>query len=164
VLFVDHKLTALSDAQRMVVKNVTGMLETQLRSTWEGQVRTRETQTRAMISDMIEEAFVIEQKYRQETENSAQQLADRQRRDSVHKKKESFLGLTEKVLDRLMNLLPHLSGLAVVDVASSGSDVSQWYCLTLISDLGISATHYYCQIIQLSLDHPHPVIKIGLYP
>jgi hypothetical protein len=146
VLFVDHKLTALSDAQRMVVKNVTGMLETQLRSTWEGQVRTRE------------------QKYRQETENSAQQLADRQRRDSVHKKKESFLGLTEKVLDRLMNLLPHLSGLAVVDVASSGSDVSQWYCLTLISDLGISATHYYCQIIQLSLDHPHPVIKIGLYP
>jgi hypothetical protein len=124
VLFVDHKLTALSDAQRMVVKNVTGMLETQLRSTWEGQVRTRETQTRAMISDMIEEAFVIEQKYRQETENSAQQLADRQRRDSVHKTKESFLGLTEKVLDRLMNLLPHLSGLAVVDVASSSSDVS----------------------------------------
>ena len=131
VLFVDHKLTTLSDAQRMVVKNVTGMLETQLRSTWEGQVRTRETQTRAMISDMIEEAFVIEQKYRQETEDSAQQLTDRQRRDSVHKEKESFFGLTEKVLDRLMNLLPHISGLAVVDVASSGSDVSPSHCFEL---------------------------------
>ena len=53
VLFVDHKMTALSETQRMVVKNITGMLETQLRSTWEGQVRTRETQTRAMISDLI---------------------------------------------------------------------------------------------------------------
>jgi len=124
VLFVDHKMTTLSDAQRMVVKNVTGMLETQLRSTWEGQVRTRETETRAMISDMIEEAFVIEQKYRQETEDSAQQLTDRQRRDSVHKEKEGFLELTVKVLDRLMNLFPNISGLAVVDVASSSPDVS----------------------------------------
>lgn len=53
VLFIDHKMTTLSAAQKMVVKNVTGMLETQLRSTWEGQVRTRETQTRAMISDLI---------------------------------------------------------------------------------------------------------------
>lgn len=123
VLFVDHKLTTLSDAQKMVVKNVTLMLETQLRSTWEGQVRTRETQTRAMISDLIEDAFVIEQKYRQETEDTAQQLIDRQRRDSVHKEKESFLGLTEKVVERLMDLLPHLSGLAVVDIASSKSDV-----------------------------------------
>jgi len=132
VLFVGHKMTTLSDAQRMVVKNVTGMLETQLRSTWEGQVRTRETQTRAMISDMIEEAFVIEQKYRQETEDSAQQLADPQRRDSAHKEKESFLGLTEKVLDRLMKLLPYISGLAVVDVASSGSDVSPRHFVELI--------------------------------
>lgn len=120
VLFVDHKMTQLSDAQRMVLKNVTGMLETQLRSTWEGQVRTRETKTRAMISDMIEEAFVIEQKYRQETEDTAQELTDRQRRrSSIHKDQDTFTGLVGKTLDRMMDLLPNLSGLAVLDIASA---------------------------------------------
>ena len=73
---------------------------------------------------LLEDAFVIEQKYRQETEDTAQQLIDRQRRDSVHKQKESFQTLTEKVVERLMSLLPSLSGLAVVDIASSRSDVS----------------------------------------
>lgn len=53
----------------------------------------------------------------------------RQRRDSVHKQKESFLGLTEKVVERLMGLLPNLSGLAVVDIASSKTDVSHLTCL-----------------------------------
>lgn len=66
---------------------------------------------------------MIEQKYRQETEDSAVDLIGRQRRISFHKQKESFQGLTEKVVIRLMDLLPNLSGLAVVDIASSKSDV-----------------------------------------
>lgn len=131
VLFIDHKLTHLSEAQRMVLKNVTGMLETQLRSTWEGQVRTRETKTRAMISDMIEEAFVIEQKYRQETEETAQQLTDHQRRrSSIHQEHDSFSGLAQKVLNRMMDLLPNLSGLAVLDIASTDVSTDGSHLLT----------------------------------
>jgi hypothetical protein len=124
VLFIDHQLTHMTDAQTMVVKNVTAMLETQLRSTWEGQVRTRETRTRAMISDIIEEAFVIEQKHRQEGQDSAHELNERQRRGSLHVGKDSFDELATKALERMMDLLPSLSGLAVVDIASLEADVS----------------------------------------
>jgi hypothetical protein len=120
VLFIDHHKRTLTETEVMVVKNVTAMLETQLRATWESQVRIQEAETRALISGMIEEAFVIEQKQRQEAEDSSIKLSERR----YSTQEDGLTEITRKALDQLVVLLPHISGLAAVDLSPKHSEVS----------------------------------------
>jgi hypothetical protein len=123
ILFVNHRKDRMSDTERLVVNNVTSMLETQLRATWESQVRVQEAQTRKLISDMIEDAFVIEQKQRQEVEDSSVMLNDRDRRHSTEIQGLGMADMTRKALERLSALLPHVSGLAALDISPKHLDV-----------------------------------------
>lgn len=58
VCFVDEPIEEFDMAQRKVVRNVTTMLETQLRATWEGDQRTKEGRARVALSELIETALV----------------------------------------------------------------------------------------------------------
>jgi hypothetical protein len=123
ILFVNHRKNRMTETERLVVNNVTSMLETQLRATWESQVRVQEAQTRTLISDMIEDAFVIEQKQRQEVEDSSVMLNDRDRRHSTEIQGHGMADMTRKALERLSVLLPHVSGLAALDISPKHLDV-----------------------------------------
>ncbi|WVR06714.1 hypothetical protein IAU60_003746 [Kwoniella sp. DSM 27419] len=104
VLFITEPLEALDATQSMVINHVTKMLETQLRATWEGHVRTREAKVRRAITDLIEEAFV------QGVDKHGATTRTVKEADGF------FADLAASALNRLMTLSPKLDTLSLVDM------------------------------------------------
>lgn len=116
VLFIDGVIKALEDKDRMIVENITRMLEAQLRGTWEGVIRTREGMMRYAVSDLIEASFVKEKK-RQENESDSKSLAKTQKRAD-----DDFVHLAQLALSKVTAICSALSGVTLVDTQDRSGD------------------------------------------
>ncbi|WVQ99773.1 hypothetical protein IAU59_006915 [Kwoniella sp. CBS 9459] len=113
ILFFGEPLMTISPQQNMVVKNVTAMLETQLRATWEGHIRTREAKIRRVLTDLIEEAFVGD------FHRSPDELRGGEHNARVQSEQEAvsaLADLTQSTADKLLALSPELDAVAFMDV------------------------------------------------
>ncbi|OCF31993.1 hypothetical protein I317_06721 [Kwoniella heveanensis CBS 569] len=113
ILFVGEPLMTMSSTQTMVVRNVTTMLETQLRATWEGHIRTREAKVRRVITDLIEEAFVGDYNEPERRRCKGELNA---RVQSENDTANVFAELAQSAADKLLALSPEVEAVVFLDV------------------------------------------------
>ncbi|WVF71085.1 hypothetical protein IAT40_005882 [Kwoniella sp. CBS 6097] len=113
ILFVGEPLMAMTPTQTMVVRNVTTMLETQLRATWEGHIRTREAKVRRVITDLIEEAFVGDYNESERRRGKGELNA---RVQSEIDTTNVFADLAQSAADKLLALAPEVDAVVLMDV------------------------------------------------
>ncbi|WVW83503.1 hypothetical protein I302_105524 [Kwoniella bestiolae CBS 10118] len=115
VLFMYTPLIDLTPQQSMVVRNITKMLESQLRATWEGHIRTREAKVRRAITDLIEEGFVGNQ---YETVQPSAELGGPHGVISGGGALTMFEDLAHSALSKLLTLNSEMEAMCMIDVRS----------------------------------------------
>ncbi|WRT66810.1 uncharacterized protein IL334_003773 [Kwoniella shivajii] len=113
ILFMSTILQTMSPEQVMVVKNITKILETQIRATWEGHIRTREARVRHAMTDLIEEGFVGVQASMEQHE-----MSDGVPAIARGTSMSSTSELAQSGLDKTMALSPELDIMCLVDTRS----------------------------------------------
>ncbi|WWC85173.1 uncharacterized protein L201_000030 [Kwoniella dendrophila CBS 6074] len=117
VLYMNKYLKEMTAQQEMVVRNITKMLETQLRATWEGHIRTREAKVRRAITDLIEEGFVGDQSenlqpYTEDIDGGKSGVI------SGGGSLTMFEDLANSAMDKLIALTSELDAICMVDIRS----------------------------------------------
>lgn len=110
-----HKITP---DQEKVIENVSRMLETQLRATWEGQGKTREARARRGVSDLLENILVTpgQKMSRNPSPSSLRSNGGDQR---------GVEGDALEALNRLKTVMEEMSSGMIIDLSSLQVMVSQ---------------------------------------
>ncbi|WWC69787.1 uncharacterized protein I206_103730 [Kwoniella pini CBS 10737] len=118
ILFMYKPLKEMTAQHLMVVKNITKMLETQLRATWEGHTRTREAKVRRALTDLIDEAFVGDQSTLSDSFAEANQVS----KGAVltGRSVSALNDLAQSALDRLITLAPEIEAVVMMDIRGIG--------------------------------------------
>lgn len=136
VYLVEEKIERPTEAQENVLRHVTGMLETQLRATWEGHRRSREANANTAISGFIDDALASHDPTRLASTEEKQRRADNYvHLDELKEEKEATTNSNDPVgplqeepgkleemagsaCKRLAGVLRQIDGLCIVDLRS----------------------------------------------
>lgn len=125
IMHLDTHLPPLSDEQLKVVHTITGMLETQLRATWDGQGRTREARLRRAISDFIEDTLV-------QPGLPAGGSDDKSAEDRTSEKTDVLASYAQLAVDRIRGVIDEVDGVMIVDLRALHPIV--WFVLETEAD------------------------------
>lgn len=128
VLFIDHKQDSFSTKERSMIENITRMLESQLRGTWEAVSRSREGMMRHAVSDLIEASLVKEKK---RNESSIDFEAPLTPSVAQRRTDDEFASLATRALQSLRQLLSDASGVTIVDTRNRSRD-QVCLCITIV--------------------------------
>ncbi|OCF72237.1 hypothetical protein I204_07502 [Kwoniella mangroviensis CBS 8886] len=106
----------MTSQQEMVVRNISKMLETQLRATWEGHIRTKEAKVRRAITDIIEEGFVGNQSASLQSVKDV--VGPQSGVISGGGSLTMFEDLAHSALNRLLGLMSEVDALCMIDIRS----------------------------------------------
>jgi hypothetical protein len=136
VYFVEEKIERPTEAQENVLRHVTGMLETQLRATWEAHRRSREANANTAISGFIDDALASHDPTRlASTEEKQRRASNYVHLDELKEEKEATTNSNDPVgplqeepgkleemagsaCKRLAGVLRQIDGLCIVDLRS----------------------------------------------
>lgn len=136
VYFVEEKIEKPTEAQENVMRHVTGMLETQLRATWEAHRRSREANANTAISGFIDDALASHDPTRlASTEEKQRRASNYVHLDELKEEKEATTNSNDPVgplqeepgkleemagsaCKRLAGVLRQIDGLCIVDLRS----------------------------------------------
>lgn len=136
VYFVEEKIERSTGAQENVLRHVTGMLETQLRATWEAHRRSREANANTAISGFIDDALASHDPTRLASTEERQKREDNYvHLDELKEEKEATTNSNDPVgplqeepgkleemagsaCKRLAGVLRQIDGLCIVDLRS----------------------------------------------
>jgi hypothetical protein len=140
ISFVHDYLEQLTPAQTKVVKEITSILQEQLRSTWQGNTYLRDSKARQVLADYLETSLVrrplekdlsiLEQSRSQSGEGSISSSSENQRAYN-------FKIEAETAVEQLRSVLDEVDFIGIIDLSSFHSpQVSTTSLMT------------YCQVIQ----------------
>ncbi|WWD01794.1 hypothetical protein V866_008740 [Kwoniella sp. B9012] len=146
ILFMYDPLYNMTTQQEMVVRNISKMLETQLRATWEGHITTKEAKVRRAITDIIEEGFVGNQSASLQSVKDV--VGPKSGVISGGGSLTMFEDLANSALNRLLGLMSEVDALCMIDIRS-----------IRIQSQPKSNPEYH-----IDPSSPHPVSTIALAP
>ncbi|WWD10531.1 hypothetical protein V865_008667 [Kwoniella europaea PYCC6329] len=146
ILFMYDPLYNMTTQQEMVVRNISKMLETQLRATWQGHITTKEAKVRRAITDIIEEGFVGNQSASLQSVKDV--VGPQSGVISGGGSLTMFEDLVDSALNRLLGLMSEVDALCMIDIRS-----------IRIQSQPNSKPEYH-----IDPSSPHPVSTIALAP